>query len=141
MPRRHDHTALGPPCAQPRQRLSAFGRAPSARRHAKRAEHAGPYTCRAAWGQHQQFLWALTREKDAWKISQYFALQRAACGGRFCLAADGHSLHAWKRYEELRANPTGELLPSETNGITGEQWLRFTNQGKEHGVGLDLTSR
>jgi len=89
-----------------------------------------------------QFYWALTRDTDAWRIPQYFALQREACGGRLCKRTDEHSLHAWKKYDELRANPTGELVGSSaTTGLSAQQWLKLVNTGFVHGVSLDLGNK
>lgn len=86
-----------------------------------------------------QFMWALTRDVNSWKIQQFFTLQQAACGGRFCRAQDDHSLHAWKLYEAARLNPPATLLPGATNGISNSQWLRLASEGYIHGVSLDLS--
>jgi len=51
----------------------------------------------------------------------------------------GASSHAWRKYEELQANPTGELLPSAANGVNGEQWKRLADEGDLRGVSTDTT--
>jgi hypothetical protein len=88
-----------------------------------------------------QFDWSLTRGQDAWKISDFFALQRAACGNRLCQGEDEHSLHAWRMYQTLasQAQSDPSNLPAELKELSDNQWQTLTNAGDNHGVSTKLT--
>jgi len=87
-----------------------------------------------------QFNWSLTRGQDAWKISDFFALQRAACNNRLCEWTDEHSLRAWVKYEELTSLAQSDpgSLPAELQAMTLFQWNLLRDMGREHGVSTDL---
>jgi hypothetical protein len=95
-----------------------------------------------------QFFWNLTRGADAWTVSQFFALQRAACAERICApgepwsaecepqkcyATHEHSFGAWELYEQLIASPPA------TMGLTDLQWRMLDDTGDEYGVSMDLS--
>jgi hypothetical protein len=65
------------------------------------------------------FFWNLTREDNAWSLGQFFALQRAACGGRLCVHTDNISAEAWVEYEALFARLAPEV------GVTADQWNKL----------------
>lgn len=88
-------------------------------------------------------------------MSQLFALQKEACGGKLCdIASDcpnnvcdyskpslQHMYHAWKTYEALSKNPTGALVAPPApaaGGISERQWRKLADEGNAHGVSTSI---